>query len=134
MNENIFIFVIAFNEDELLTTVTSAYLMANDPEKIFFGIYEQRTDDDFVDLTDYENVKKVECKYEFPRGTGIARLNAFMLHNNEKYCMYIDSHTLFDFDWDLKIKSQLNSLREEYDKPFISHTIPNWTRDKDLAF
>jgi hypothetical protein len=131
MNENIFIFVIAFNEDELLTTVTSAYLTANDPEKIFFGIYEQRTDDDFVDLTDYENVKKVECKYEFPRGTGIARLNAFMLHNNEKYCMYIDSHTLFDFDWDLKIKSQLNGLREEYDKPFISHTIPNWTRDKD---
>jgi hypothetical protein len=131
MNDNIFVFVIAFNEDELLTTVESAYLNASDPEKLFFGIYEQRTDDDFIDLSNYKNVKKVECKYEYPRGTGIARLNAFMLHNNEHYCMYIDSHTIFDVDWDLELKSQINQLKKVYDKPFISQELPNWSRDKD---
>jgi hypothetical protein len=131
MNNTLFVFVISFNEEELLTTIESAYSNASEPEKLFFGIYEQRTDDNFVDLTSYKNIKKVECKYEFPRGTGIARLNAFMLNNNEDYCMYVDSHTLFDPGWDVELKNQFKNLKNYYEKPFISYNIDYWYRDND---
>jgi hypothetical protein len=131
MNDNIFVFVIAFNEEELLLTVEDAYAKAHEPEKLFFGIYEQRTDYDFVDLSSYKNVKKVESQYKYPRGTGIARMNAFMLNNGEHYCMYIDSHTLFKQDWDKTVKDQFKELKEQYDKPFISHVVQGWRRDKN---
>ena len=131
MNNSLFVFVISFNEEELLTTIESAYSNASEPEKLFFGIYEQRTDDDFVDLTSYKNIKKVECKYEFPRGTGIARLNAFMLNNNEDYCMYVDSHTLFDPGWDVELKNQFKELKNYYEKPFISHNVDYWYRNEN---
>jgi hypothetical protein len=131
MNDNIFVYVISFNEEELLLTVEDAYAKAHEPEKLFFGIYEQRTDYNFVDLSSYKNVKKVESQYKYPRGTGIARMNAFMLNNGEHYCMYIDSHTLFKQDWDLMVKEQFKELKQQYDKPFISHVLQGWRRDKN---
>lgn len=131
MNDNIFVYVISFNEEELLLTVEDAYAKAREPEKLFFGIYEQRTDYDFVDLSSYKNVKKVESQYKYPRGTGIARANAFMLNNGEDYCMYIDSHTLFKQDWDIMVKGQFKELKEQHDKPFISHVLQGWRRDKN---
>lgn len=131
MDNTLFVFVISFNEKELLTTIKSAYDNAYNPENIFFGVYEQRTDGDFVDLSKYKNVKKVEVFYEFPRGTGVARLNSFMLNNNETYCMAVDSHTLFDPDWDTILIKKIKDLKLNYDKPIISYNIDHWTRDKN---
>ncbi|MEY4720264.1 MAG: hypothetical protein RL563_2882 [Pseudomonadota bacterium] len=123
--ESIFIFTAGINENDLLLTVSSAYQKAKFPERVFFGIYEHRTDNNFVDVSLYKNVKKISVNYRSPLGVGLSRLSAFLLNENQKYCLQVDAHTIFESNWDLKIINEYNQIKKLYPNPIIS-TRPKW--------
>jgi len=129
--ETIFIQTASFNEKEIYNTVRSAFEKAEFPERIYFGLYDQRTDSLFEDLSDIENVTHVKVTCSFARGIGLARLNSMMLHQKQKYCLQIDAHTIFDQDWDSKIIYDYEQLKSITNKPIISYRTKFWERDSD---
>lgn len=128
--ERIFLFLNSFDDSEVKTTVDSAIDNAAYPERIDFGIYEQRSDADFEDFSDlkYENVIRVKAICELPMGTGIARANAIMMHSYQEYTLSVDAHTLFVKNWDIDIIAEFKRLKQIHKKPIISERLPGWRR------
>ena len=129
--DSIFIPLNGFDEKEIFTTVESAIENADDPDRLFFGIYEQRTDNKFTDFSKFDNVKHVKVLTEDLLGTGLARINAYYLNNGEEYCLAVDAHTIFDEGWDTYIVEYFKKLLGYADKPIISYRIPNFSRGKN---
>jgi hypothetical protein len=129
--KTIFIQTASFNEKEIYNTVRSAYEQAEFPERIYFGLYDQRTDGSFEDLSSIKNVSHVKVRCTFARGIGLARLNSMMLNQDEDYCLQIDAHTLFDKNWDSSLINDYNDLKKITEKPIISYRTKFWQRDKD---
>lgn len=129
--ETIFIQTASFNEKEIYNTVRSAFEKAEFPERIYFGLYDQRTDSLFEDLSDIENVTHVKVTCSFARGIGLARLNSMMLHQEQDYCLQIDAHTIFDKNWDSNLILDYKKLKFITDKPIISYRTKFWERDNN---
>jgi hypothetical protein len=129
--KTIFIQTASFNEKEIYNTVHSAYKNAEFPERIYFGLYDQRTDQTFKDLSSIENVTHVKVNCTFARGIGVARLNSMTLHQDQDYCLQIDAHTIFDKNWDSKLINDYNNLKNITEKPIISYRAKFWQRDKN---
>ena len=127
--EKIFIQTASFNEKEIYNTVRRAYEKAEFPDRIYFGLYDQRLNNSFEDFSNIENVTHVKVICSFARGIGLARLNSMMLHQKEKYCLQIDAHTIFDKNWDSKLISDYEKLKNITDKPIISYRTKFWERD-----
>ena len=128
MDENnidtIFVAIPALNEYFTDITIQDAYKKAKYPSNIFFGIFNQKTKGyKFEDFSKYPNVRCVNVSYEEPLGLGFARLACSMLHNNEKYFLQIDAHTIFVKDWDSILVESLKELKKYCDKPLISQSI-----------
>jgi hypothetical protein len=127
-NNDIFVSVPAYNEHFLFETVKLAYERAEKPERIYFGIFNQKSNsDNFEDFSDYENVRCVNVRYEKPLGASLARLNASTLHENEKYFMQIDAHTIFAPNWDSFLQKDLDFLLCHVEKPIISQTVRSFS-------
>lgn len=129
--KTIFIQTASFNEKEIYNTVRSAYSQAEFPERIYFGLYDQRTNSFFEDFSDITNITHVKVQCSFARGIGLARLNSMMLNQNEDYCLQIDAHTIFDKNWDSKLISDFEKIKLISNKPIISYRTKFWERDKE---
>jgi len=122
-NEKIFIAIPAFNEYFTHITVEDAFEKADKPESIHFGIFNQKTNSkSFEDFSQYKNVRCVNAQYDKPLGVAMARLIASSLHDDEKYFLQIDAHTIFAKNWDSVLKKDLNLLLKHIKKPAISQT------------
>jgi hypothetical protein len=130
--ERIFVMLKAFEEWELKTTIDSAIDNAIFPERIDFGICEQRCDYNFEDFSDskYKNVISLRMACEVPMGIGLAGAIATSLHSYQEYTLEIDSHTLFKRGWDVAIIAEFKRLKQICKKPVISHRILDWNRDE----
>lgn len=126
--ESIFISLNGFNDKELMETVDSAFYNAEHPERIYVGVYEQRTDNNFADFSNYRNVRHVKVYTEDLLGTGLARLNAYYLNSGETFCLAVDAHTLFDYAWDSYLVAYIKDLEKFSEKTIISYRIPDWRR------
>jgi hypothetical protein len=117
----------ACNEDYIHLTVESALRSAKNPENIYFGIFEQRTDDKpFYKIDNiYQNkIKKISVRSGQPLGVGIARSNAMSLLRKQKYTLVIDSHTFFPENWDEKIIQKYKEVTEKIgDKTVFSQHL-----------
>ena len=100
MNNDIFVSTCGFNERYIRETIENAYDMAADPDRVSFGIFDQKSSG--VPIENYKGLKRVRVVHasaDEPVGVGQARLNASLLHAGEKYLCQIDSHNLFAQDW-----------------------------------
>lgn len=123
-SDTIFIAVPALNEYFLEETVADAYKKAKDPSKIYFGIFNQKTEgDEFENFSDYPNVKSVNISYKEPLGVGLARLGSSTLHDQQEYFLQIDAHTIFCKDWDAILVEDFKQLKKYCDKPLISQSV-----------
>jgi len=126
--KTIFIHPACFNEDEIYNTIKTAYEQANNPDGVYFGLYNQRSDGIFEDATDYvpkkykNNIIQINSYSPFTRGVGLARLNSLMLHRDQDYGMQIDAHTIFKKDWDKYLINQIEELKKIHEKSIISFT------------
>jgi hypothetical protein len=131
MNDNIFIAIPALNENFTHITVEDAFVKADNPENVYIGIFNQKTNNSqFEDFSKYKNVRCINVRYEKPLGVGLARMSAATLLKNEEYFLQIDAHTIFAKGWDTIYLNNLKILLENYDKPLISQSLA-WHREMD---
>ena len=122
-NKKIFIAVPAFNEHFTHITVEDAFEKADKPENIYFGIFNQKTNsNNFEDFTSYKNVRCINANYQKPLGAALARLVASTLHDDERYFLQIDAHTIFAKGWDSTLLNDLDLLLKHVEKPAISQS------------
>lgn len=124
LEPSIFVCTSALNEDDLANTVESAYSNATNPDRVFFGIFEQRTDYNFANVSRFPGVKKVDLTYrepyQQPLGLGLGRLGAFMLHEHQDFVLQIDAHTIFDKSWDCLLIEDLMNVMAIHPRSMIS--------------
>lgn len=131
--DRIFISVPAFNEPDLVKTIHNAMAQAKDAGRLNFGILYHDTENDFFDLSQFENVKFVRTDHDKMLGVGLSRLLTNSLYNNEEYYFQIDAHTIFDTWWDEKLINYYNEIKksENIDKIIISQYVPQWHRKNE---
>jgi hypothetical protein len=105
----IFVSVASYRDDELQRTIQSLYHSAAEPENLRFGIVNQQgrgKHDDFSWLGDQAKVDNVH--YRESQGAGWARKRAMALYDNEDFFFQVDSHMLFEPEWDTKLIDMYN--------------------------
>ena len=113
-NDTILIEIAAYCDPELLNTVNSAIIQADNPDRIHFSIcYQSDNLDDYNELKKIKNCKVKYLKESEARGSVYARYLCQQMIADEKYIYQIDSHMRFVKHWDTKIIEQLNSLNDE---------------------
>ena len=122
--DTIFVAIPALNERFTQVTIQDAYEKAKYPSKVFFGIFNQKTNESkFEDFSEYPNVRCANVSYEEPLGVGLARLACATLYNDEEYFLQIDAHTIFAKDWDSILVKDIKELKKYCDKPLISQSV-----------
>jgi hypothetical protein len=95
---SIFVALTAYNDRYIKQTVDSAFQHAKHPNRITFGISEQRIDSKFSNIDYDKRVKRVQSTYAAPLGLGIARNLTLALYANEDFVFQIDAHMIFAQD------------------------------------
>lgn len=123
---SIFISIASYRDPELVRTVKSAIDNAANPEDLFFGIVLQEFDKFAPDLSFIPNLALTTIHPKYARGAGYARAKAMELYNNQDYYLQIDSHTIFEKNWDTLCIDQLNKAKAiaNNDKVMLSYFPP----------
>jgi hypothetical protein len=119
----IFVSIAAFCDPHLLHTVTDACNKAKYPQRLVFGIVDQHPVNRRETLRTLPENPTIRYTHIHPidsRGVCWARAIAFSLYQNEPYLLQIDSHMLFEPEWDMQLIAQLEALRADYVKPIVS--------------
>lgn len=109
--KEIFLSVVSYRDRELINTLKSAVLNAEQPDKIHFGIVFQDTFKERPDFSFIPNYSLISMHPRDARGVGFARSKAMSLYNNEYYYMQVDSHTQFTKNWDKKCVMELEKAQ-----------------------
>ncbi len=118
----IFVSIASYCDELLFFTIKDCMDKANKPENIFFGIVDQNeaTQRAEIDGLDFKNqIKYVYINNIDTFGVSWARNIAFSLLDGEDFLLQIDSHMLFEKDWDLTLINQYNNLKMISQKPII---------------
>lgn len=120
MHKRIFVSIASFCDPMLAFTVRSAVETARHPERLAFGIVDQAHGCAESELptggwrTAYLHVAPHQS-----RGACWARSLAMSLHAGEDYFLQIDSHTLFDKDWDVTLIETLEAIAARSGHPKV---------------
>lgn len=110
---SIFISLAAYRELELRTTIESALNNASQPEALFFGVFSQADDHEFVDVSDMQNVIQERVLASEAKGAGYARNKVMNMYSGQDYFLQIDSHSIFVKNWDIKIIEWYKKIQSE---------------------
>lgn len=123
--ETIFVSIASYRDEKCLQTVESLFSNAEYPMRVFVGICQQNKED--TDRDCYSDkwksqIKLIRVPYYDAKGPTWARYLCSTLWNNENYYFQIDSHTLFEKNWDSKLIGMIKRLKEKgIKKPLLSH-------------
>lgn len=144
-NENIFVAIPSYRENDCSNTLHEIYKNASCPEKVFCGIFLQIDHKDpgeacVVDKSSgipRKNLRYMVVNHEHANGPLQARCKIFeSLYKNEKYMLWIDSHTHFVKDWDKRFKSYLNFLKNKkrINKPILAGYPADYNNPEDATY
>lgn len=128
--ETIYVSIPAFNEEDLLLTITTCLNQANDPSKVVIGIAMQYTDGKWPNLSAFPDIRAIRIDEPVGIGTCPTRDLAASMMDGEGYYLQIDAHTIFKKNWDILLKARYKELKKEFDKPIITTYVPFWYKDK----
>jgi hypothetical protein len=97
---DIFISIVGCDEDFIGQTVRSAVENSSNPDRLKFGVVEQRSDENFSDLSSIKNIIHEKILSIDPIGAGSARSKAIKLYNSEEFILITDAHMVFKKGWD----------------------------------
>lgn len=112
--DKILIEIASYCDPELLNTVKSAMIQADNPERVFFAICYQ--DDDtkiYNELLKMHNCKLTYLTEQQARGSVFARYLCQKMIEEEKYIFQIDAHMRFVKHWDTKMIEELEKLKDK---------------------
>lgn len=119
IKDSIFIPIAACEERFIEQTVKSALANAENPDKIYFGIFNNILNKEHSLLNNYflNNSSQIfysELITPAPMGTGFGRMNASLLQfKNFDYMFQIDAHTFFSKNWDTKLINIFNKIKDQ---------------------
>lgn len=129
MDKSIFVSVVSYRDPLLMETVKSVFEEKSGMFNIIVGIFEQITKEDSLPekYPDFYAKHKNNIRYkridpEYPDGVGWARaINALQILNEDFYYQ-IDSHMVFDKNWDRELVKDYNRGVEKFgtDKVIIA--------------
>lgn len=112
-DEKILIEIAAYLDPELLNTVNSAIIQADNPDRLYFSICYQNNDlEDYNKLKQIKNCRVIHLREEETKGACYARYLCQSQIEDEKYVLQIDSHMRFVKHWDTKMIECLHSLND----------------------
>lgn len=117
----IFVSIAAYRDKLLWDTVESAISLSNDPSRLHFAIIDQA--DTPYNVKSHPNAKQITYLHinpEFSRGPCWARSMALSFYSDEDYVLQIDSHSVFDMNWDTKLIDQLTYCQTLSSKAILS--------------
>ncbi len=120
---SIFISIAAFCDPYLIHTIQDAMNKAKHPNRLVFAVVDQNPSNRrqaLQALTPKPTLRYVNLHPIESKGVCWARSIAFSLYHNESYLLQIDSHMLFDQDWDEALIHQIEALRVRHPKPILT--------------
>lgn len=121
--DTIFISIAAYKDRLLTNTINEAYSKAKYPANLVFGIFEQNTVDESINLDSFDfnnQIRYQRVDSETTKGVCWARKNVQAMFNNETYYFQIDAHMLFEQDWDEYFIDNLKETKKYHSKPIIT--------------
>ncbi|MAV83678.1 MAG: GlcNAc-transferase family protein [Gammaproteobacteria bacterium] len=124
---NIFLSISSYKDPLLSNTLLSAYNNASNKSNIVFAIVDQNTNK--LDLDNFEF--KNQMRYLFldakdARGCAWARSLAQSLYMGEDYFFQVDSHTIFEPNWDVYFIDYFKKISKKFHRPVISNYPRNF--------
>ena len=119
----IFVSIASYRDPLLATTVKEAYDNAHYKNSLVFGIVDQSYGIETFDPNYFafkKQIRYVRIEPHLARGACWARHLVQTLYNYEEYYFQIDSHTIFDRDWDKTFIEQHQHLQQYHAMPIIS--------------
>lgn len=119
----IFINIASYRDPLLENTVIDAYENARFKDSLVFSIVDQGFANESIVLDRLpfkKQIRYLRIDPQFARGACWARNLSQLQYNGEDYYFQIDSHTLFDPDWDHVFLTRFEELKEHHSKPLIS--------------
>lgn len=123
---SIFISVASYRDPELVRTIKSAIDNAAHPKELYFSVVLQEFEKFEPDLSWIPRLSLIKMHPRDARGAGFARAKAIEAYKEQDYFLQIDSHTVFEKNWDtLCIKQyELAKSISKNDKIILSHFPP----------
>jgi hypothetical protein len=133
--KTIFVSIASYRDTYCSRTLESLYENAKNPQRVYVGICVQNKEAneectlEKPELIKYnKNIQTIRLKYFEAKGPTHARYLCATLFADQDYFLQIDSHTLFEKDWDQTAIDMLNEIKENTDSSdvVISHYPPNY--------
>ncbi|MFN3792173.1 GlcNAc-transferase family protein [Massilia sp.] len=122
-SSTIFVSIASYLDPMLFFTLNDAVAKAARPELLSLGVVDQHAHDQRAAIAALPFARQVRYVHLNPRdtlGVSWARNTAFSLYDGEAFLLQVDSHTLFEPDWDEQLRKQHARLGERSAKPIIS--------------
>ncbi len=117
----IFISIASYQDKLLPVTIHSAYSAAKYKDNLTFGVVDQCDFKlDFSKSKLSSQITYTHLDPEAARGPCWARSLAQTLMKDEEYFLQVDSHTLFEKNWDEYLLQYINTIKKNHDNPVIS--------------
>lgn len=123
----IFVAISSYRDILLRMTIMDCYLKAKYKESIVFGIVDQCYDHEIPPFEKLPFKNQIKYFYIHPinaRGACFPRHVCQTLYTDEDYYLQIDSHMLFEENWDEKLLDYYNDLKSLGKNPVIT-TYPS---------
>lgn len=132
-DETIFVSIASYQDDMLRLTLADALAKATFPERLRFGVVEQREMAKRINPSQHmrQYVRYVGVEPEDSRGVGWARSLCMALYQNEDWYFQTDSHMLFDMGWDEWFIEQTKVLENTSAKPVVSGYPKNFVFEQN---
>jgi hypothetical protein len=98
---SIFISIASYRDPELSRTIQSAIDNSSRTNELFFSVVIQDFPKDIPDLSWVPNLSLTTMHPREARGAGFARSKAMLAYSGQDYFLQVDSHTIFEKNWDL---------------------------------
>ena len=108
----IFISVASYRDPELERTIRSALDNAASPQDLYFGVMLQEFERFAPDLSWVPNLTLQTIHPKMARGAGYARAQIVPMYSGQDYFLQIDSHTIFEKNWDQLCIDQYKKAQE----------------------
>ena len=137
--KTIFISIASYRDIYCSKTLESAYSNAEYPERVIVGLCIQNEENDATctlsEDTYKHNIRTINLKSHEAKGPTWARYLCATLMQGEDYFLQIDSHTLFEKNWDSKLIAMIEDIKQntESKQAVISHYPPNYDDIKDTS-
>lgn len=131
----IFINIASYRDPMLENTVIDAYENAKYKDSLIFSVVDQGHPNETICLDRLpfkQQIRYLRIDPHYARGACWARNLAQSQFNGEDYYFQIDSHSLFDADWDERFLKNYEELKQYHSQPLISNGV-NIFDIEDLA-